>query len=75
MFIWHENLKKIPAPIPRKNYLLNPHFYPHLERTHLEQWYYTSDLSELHHTLSLTNSSLLTADTILWCTKIPVPNW
>ena len=25
--------------------------------------------------LSLTNSTLLTADTILWCTKNSVPNW
>ena len=31
-------------------------------------------LRTIYDTLSLTNSTLLTADTILWCTKNPVPN-
>ena len=62
-------IKKKPALIPRKNCLLNHNFSPHLVHAHLEQ-YYTSNLS----ILSLTNSTLLTADTILWCTKHPVPN-
>ena len=31
-------------------------------------------LRTIYDTLSLTNSTLLTADTVLWCTKNPVPN-
>jgi len=70
-------MMKKPALIPRKTCLLNHHFSPHLVHAHLEQRYYTNNLSELYttyDTLSLTNSTLLTADTILWCTKNPVPN-
>jgi hypothetical protein len=36
---------------------------------HLEQRYYTIKLSELYDTLSLTNCTVLTADTIMWCPK------
>jgi hypothetical protein len=51
---------------------LNHHFYPDLLHAHFEQ-YNTSDLSESRDTLLLTNSTLLTADTILWCTRILFP--
>jgi hypothetical protein len=37
----------------------------------LHQW----PLRTIFYILSLTNSTLLTADNILWCTKNPVPNW
>ena len=65
---WENDQK--PALIPHKICLLNHHFSPHLVHAHSEQWYYISDLSEPYYdTLSLTNYTLLTADTILWCTK------
>ena len=32
-------------------------------------------LITVYDTLTLINSTLLTADTILWCTKNPVPDW
>ena len=54
---------------PHRNCLLNHHFSSHLVHALSEHWYYTSDLSELYDTLSLTNRTLLTVDTILWCTK------
>ena len=62
---------KKPALIPNKNCLLNHHFNPHLVHAHSE--YNISNLSELYDTLSVTNSTLLTADTILCCTKNHVP--
>ena len=52
---------------------LSHRFPPQSAHAHSEQWCYTSDLSALY--MSLTNSTFLTAGTILWCTKIPVPNW
>jgi len=44
-----ENDQK-PALIPHKNCLLNHHFSPHSVHAHSEQWYYTSNLSELYMT-------------------------
>jgi len=68
-------LRKIigkPALITRKNCLLNHHVSPHLVHSHSKQLYYASDLSEpIYDILPLTNSTLLTADTILWCTNNP----
>jgi len=40
---------KKPVLIPYKICLLNHHFSPHWVHAHLEQWYYTSDLSELYN--------------------------
>jgi hypothetical protein len=54
--------------IPHKNCLLNQHFSPHLVHAHSEQcckW----PLRIMHYILSVTNCTLLTADTVFWCTK------
>ena len=48
IFIWYLGKWQKPALIPHKICLLNHHFSPHLVHAHSEQWYYTSDLSELH---------------------------
>jgi len=52
---------------------LNHHVSPHLVYARSEQLYYTNNLSEPCNTLSPRNSTLLTADTILCCTKILFP--
>ena len=51
---------------------LDHHSLPHLLHAHSKLLYYTSDLTEL--SILLTNSTLLTADTIQRCKK-KFPNW
>jgi hypothetical protein len=57
----------INVPVTPGNFCSLHQFYPLLGYEHLEQWYDTS-------ILSLTNSTLFTADMILLCTKEPLPN-
>jgi hypothetical protein len=66
----------MPALFTHKTCLWNHHFSPQLEHVHsktmvLQQW----PLRTIYDILSLTNSTLLTADITLWCTKNSVPNW
>jgi hypothetical protein len=67
--VFREFIKYI-LKIPHRNCLSHHQFYPLLEHDHSEQ----CPLSFMYDILSLTNSTLLTADMIPLCTTKPVPN-
>ena len=61
--------------IPRKISLLNHHFFSSLGAcTFQTMILHQQPLRTTNDILSPTNSPLLIADIILWCTKNPVPN-
>ena len=50
IFMWYLENDGKSALIPHQTCLLGHHFSPHLVHAHSQQWYYTSDLSELYMT-------------------------
>ena len=64
---------KKPALVPRKNSFESSLFSSLGACTFRKMILHQRPLRTIYDTLSLTNSTLLIADTILWCTKILFP--
>jgi len=73
IFVWYLENDQKPALKPHTNCLLNHLFSPYLVDAHSEHDIHERPIRTIYDTLSLTKSTLLTADTVQWCIKILLP--
>jgi len=73
IFVWYLEIDQKPALKPHTNCLFNHLFSPHLVHAHSEHDIHERPIRIIRDTLLLTNSTLLTADTVQWCIKILLP--